>query len=354
MRRIFNQRLFVYVLCATLLLTLGMEFKAPAQSSGRSLVTSQTLNHSQVRLEIKKWTQWMFDAFTQSHVRAKKGLRSLAQASDSFKKATPIKVVKKPVITTYKVTADYLNIRTGPTVESKRMKVVKQGTMLTVVQTTKEGWLQLKSGGYVHGGYAERIHNDSNPSRSLEGNMVRRAPVPKPQLIPKPKPKPIPIPKPTPKPIPKPKPKPQEPSKPTSMVKSDSGLTEAHIAQLFKGTALAGHDLESTILEVEDEYGINAYFTIAVMKLESGNGKSSLAKNKNNLFGLNATGGNNKNANSFKTKNASVERFGQLLSKNYVKKGFTTIEKVGTKYCPSNPDWPSLVKNIIKRDYNKL
>jgi beta-N-acetylglucosaminidase len=144
-------------------------------------------------------------------------------------------------------------------------------------------------------------------------------------------------------------------AKPTSNVKSDSGLMEANIEEIFKGTSLAGFGLEKAILEIEEEYGINAYFTIAVMKLESGNGKSKIAKDKNNLFGLNAIDGDQYNkAFSFKTKGDSVQKFGQLISENYIDKGFTTIEKVSAKYCQANPEWSDVVMSIMKSDYSKL
>ena len=91
------------------------------------------------------------------------------------------------------------------------------------------------------------------------------------------------------------------------------------------------------------------------MKLESGNGKSRLSQTKNNLFGLNATtGSENKKAFSFATKGDSVRKFGQLISKNYVGKGLTTIEKVAKKYCPANGRWSGHVKSIMKSDFRKL
>jgi beta-N-acetylglucosaminidase len=135
---------------------------------------------------------------------------------------------------------------------------------------------------------------------------------------------------------------------------TESGLTEDHISTIFKGTALEDQGLEEVILEIEKTYSINAYFTIAVMKLESGNGESRLAKTKNNLFGLNAIDGNMDEAFSFKTKGESIRKFGQLISKNYVGKGYTTIEKISKKYCPSNSEWPSLVASIMRSDYKKL
>jgi hypothetical protein len=145
------------------------------------------------------------------------------------------------------------------------------------------------------------------------------------------------------------------PLKPTSTVKSDSGLNEAQIEEIFKGTSLAGYGLEKAVMEVEEEDGVNAFFTIAVMKLESANGKSKIAMDKNNMFGLNAIDGDEYNmALSFNTKGDSVRKFGQLLSINYVDKGFTTVEKVADKYCEANPEWPSLVKRIMEGDYRKL
>ena len=135
----------------------------------------------------------------------------------------------------------------------------------------------------------------------------------------------------------------EKPNKPTSKVNSESKLTEQQIEQIFEGTSLADHGLEQTILQTEEEYGINAYFTIAVMKLESGHGKSKLAKEKNNLFGLNAIDGDAFNkAFSFHTKGESIEKFGQIISKNYIDKGYTSIEKVASKYCQANPKWSAL------------
>jgi beta-N-acetylglucosaminidase len=149
-------------------------------------------------------------------------------------------------------------------------------------------------------------------------------------------------------------PKAESPNKPNYLVKSDSGLVESHIEEILKGTSLAGHDLAKAILEIEEKYGINAYFTIAVMKLESGNGKSRIAQDKNNLFGLNALDGDSFNkAFSFKTMGDSVEKFGQLISDNYIDKGYKTIEKVSTKYCQANPKWAGVVKGIMENDYSK-
>lgn len=257
-------------------------------------------------------------------------------------KASP----QAPAVEIYEVSAYYLNVRANPYNGSKVLRVVEKGTRLEVAAVTDKGWLRLSGGGYVHGGYASKIDADE-PAVRVPGNGL-----PAPETKPAQQPtqndagaagsdesqEALP-----------------DPSSPTNRVQSDSGLTEAHIAKLFKGTALAGHGIEDVVLEIEEDYGINALFTIAVMKLESGNGKSKLSRTKNNLFGLNATSGDpNNKAFSFKTKADSVRKFGQLLADKYVDKGFTTIDKVAAKYCPASSSWAGKVKGIMKSDYRKL
>ncbi|TVY01928.1 glucosaminidase domain-containing protein [Cohnella terricola] len=247
-------------------------------------------------------------------------------------------VSAKP-IQTYEVTAYYLNVRANGYPKSKIINVVEKGTRLEIVAKTDNGWLRIKGGGYVHGDYAKLVDVQAVPGEGAnqadpiqggkEDEEERKAE--------------------------EGSDKPAEPVQPTSTVETLSGLSEENIAVIFEGTALAGHGLEKTVLEVEEDYGINALFTIAVMKLESGNGSSTLAKKKNNLFGLNASGANpHDKAYSFETKGDSVRKFGQLLSNNYVDKGYTTIEKIAGKYCPANSQWPKLVKNIMKKDFRKL
>ncbi|TJY44024.1 hypothetical protein E5161_01095 [Cohnella pontilimi] len=238
--------------------------------------------------------------------------------ADHAAAATSASGQKETVSAPYVTTAYFLNVRADSSSKSKILQVVKRGTQLSVVGKAGKGWLRLEGGGFIHGAYARPA-----------GKQEKHAPPPAP-------------------------PEPavsvdKKPGKPVSQVRSPSGLSEKEIGSLFKGTGLAGHGLEKAILDVEAEYGINAYFTIAVMRLESGNGKSRVAKTRNNLFGLNSSNGTG--YLRFKTKVASVEKFGQLISGNYIGKGYTTIEKIAKKYCPANPKWPSLVKTIINRDY---
>lgn len=251
---------------------------------------------------------------------------------------------------TYETTAYYLNVREEPSARAKILDVLERGTIIDVLGTTDNGWLRLADGGYVHGGYAKQLKEGVVRIASLgtvagqaakaasdspdEADAAARDPAVSRNGG---------------------EDDDGEPNKPSSKVASDSGLSLEDIDTILAGTALADEGLEQAILEVEEEYGINAYFTIAVMKLESGNGESKIARKKNNLFGLNAIAGDAYNqALSFKTKADCVRKFGQLIADKYVGKGYTTIEKVARKYCPANSRWPGHVKDIMAKDYKLL
>lgn len=238
---------------------------------------------------------------------------------------------------TYVVTAYYLNVRAEPDKTSPIRGLLERGDLVEVVGETENGWLELEDGLYIHGAYAEPAESAPAKNAGREVSVASASPNPAHTVR-----------------TPDPAERSGGPAPLSRKVKSSSGMTEEDIAKLLAGTALEGHGLEEAVLAIEEEYGINALFTIAVMKLESGNGKSKLAREKNNLFGLNATGGSNSKAFSFDTKSDSVYKFGSLISKSYIAKGYSTIEKVGKKYCPANPKWASLVESIMKRDHRKL
>jgi len=358
MRSKYIQRLLVYGLGIALLVTLGMRFQSgnsaneiPDDSVSTFLTPlisiqdpiSPVFGNSGQKEQQSPFQAAQAEGESQQQLyagqdHAEQELAGQTDAGTSIPKhkdEVQIAAVINPELT-YEVTAYYLNVRANAYSTSKIINVVKKGTLLQVLRTTDNGWLKLKDGGYVHSDYARlQISEDTNVS-VVENHPASNNKMESLQLKDEPEPS-------------------GDPVTPSSIVKTDSGLTEEDIELIFEGTALAGNGLEEAILEVEDQYGINALFTIAVMKLESGNGSSRLAKNKNNLFGLNATGKDAHNkAYSFETKGDSVRKFGQLLANNYVGKGYTTIEKVAVKYCPANSKWSGLVKTIMKKDYKKL
>lgn len=109
-----------------------------------------------------------------------------------------------------------------------------------------------------------------------------------------------------------------------------------------------------------EQYGLKPSFQLAVFCLESGYGTSYLARNKNNICGLNAYATSSKsvyeNATYFETKSDCVLKFGSIIYNNYVLCGRTSIERISTKYCPPNSqNWTNLVSSIqknIERTYN--
>jgi hypothetical protein len=339
MRSNRSRQIIVCVLSLTLLLSISLYIQSSYNHSAEALSYTEigTLNSPAAPISSN------VQAAPLSPAAAIKEKNEDPQPALAAKKKPAVKAAaSKGAFNTYEVTAYYLNIRANAYATSKILTVVKKGTMLEIVKATDNGWLLLRSGGYVHGGYAKLVSGKKKPSGEVK-TLSAAAPMPRIGAV---------------RPVPQPavvKRIGAEPGKLKYAVKSDSGLSEDHISKIFKGTALAGNGLEKAVLEIEDKYGINAYFTIAVMKLESGNGKSKLAKSKNNLFGLNAVSGDEgRRASSFKTKGDSVRKFGQLIAKNYVGKGYTTIDKVAMKYCPANSRWPGLVKSIMKGDNRKL
>lgn len=98
-------------------------------------------------------------------------------------------------------------------------------------------------------------------------------------------------------------------------------------------------------LEAERRYGVNAAFLIAICKLESGNGKSRLAKQQNNVGGMGGQG-------NFKTY-ASVDDCIFDIAKNisqgkyYFRQGKKTIAQIGPTYCDSR--WASQVSGIMNQ-----
>lgn len=325
-----NQHFFAYILCSAMILALGLYFETAihnhVNASSNSPASAAFIRHHIVVPEQADLAEQVITPIS----------------SPAYEQKEKV-AVKKVTVDKYETTAYYLNVRANAYGTSKIVNVVKKGTILEVKATTKNGWLRLQGGGYVHGGYAklvaESVDKAEDEVKTLSAVVTKVEKIATPATVDLAMIQEIDA----------------EPVKPTSAVKSDSGLTAEHIAEIFDGTPLADHELEQAILEIEDEYGINAYFTIAVMKLESGNGSSRLAKKKNNLFGLNAIDGDAFNrAFSFETKGDSVRKFGELMAEKYVNKGYVTVEKVARKYCPANPKWSGMVKSIMSEDYRKV
>jgi flagellum-specific peptidoglycan hydrolase FlgJ len=129
----------------------------------------------------------------------------------------------------------------------------------------------------------------------------------------------------------------------SSIIISDSGLDADQINGLVSGSGLEG--LGSAIDEIEETYGVNAFYTLAVAALESGRGTSTLATTKNNLFGLiNCT---------FKSKESCIQYFGKLMIKYRDTYGVTmTPEGINPTYCETDT-WAGKVVTLMNEYVTK-
>ena len=116
--------------------------------------------------------------------------------------------------------------------------------------------------------------------------------------------------------------------------------------------------IEDTLIEIQDEYDVNAILILAIVRLESGNGKSSIAQSKNNLGGL--VGGSENSVavyKSFDTKSDCVVYMAKLISSCYLTEGGKyfngyTISDIAKRYCEAPDEWSRLVESMI-RDIQK-
>lgn len=148
--------------------------------------------------------------------------------------------------------------------------------------------------------------------------------------------------------------------------KGSKGVGNGNILYLTNKTGFSGEELDRALAgtdlyglgedfaQAEDKYSVNAIFLMSMAKLESGNGTSYLAKEKNNLFGFNAIDSDPINgAKTFRSQGESIAYVAQFLSENYLNEdgrfynGIST-DGVGKDYA-SDPDWASKVQaNMIE------
>ena len=118
--------------------------------------------------------------------------------------------------------------------------------------------------------------------------------------------------------------------------------------------------LGSAFLRAEKCYNVNAIILASIACLESSYGNSKLAKEKNNLFGLDARDslmGTSEYGSAYKTKADSVDHAGHRICKQYIEKdpactwrylGKKDIHSVGAQWS-SDKDWSKKVVDISNR-----
>jgi hypothetical protein len=118
-----------------------------------------------------------------------------------------------------------------------------------------------------------------------------------------------------------------------------TNMTPEMMEALLPGD-LAG--IGEALSEGEEQTGINALFILAIIRLESGNGSSYLARSQNNLGGIKGGDG----YRTFESKQACVTYMFDLLNRLYISQGRSTISAVGEKYCESG-GWAGKVSSMM-------
>ena len=106
---------------------------------------------------------------------------------------------------------------------------------------------------------------------------------------------------------------------------------------------IASLPIEEKIRLACERYSVDYRIVLAIARLETGWFKSSAFLNKNNPGGLSR----NEVPISFSTQEEGVEAFVSNLKRNYFDQGLDSPSKIGTKYCPVNPQWASMVERLM-------
>lgn len=107
--------------------------------------------------------------------------------------------------------------------------------------------------------------------------------------------------------------------------------------------------LEDAFLSAESTYGVDASFLAAVAALESGWGKSELAREKNNLFGWRGADG----YMAFDSPEDCIDHVAEYLAEEYLDPdglyyNGLSVEDVAENYCGGNADWVKMVEEIMQ------
>lgn len=106
---------------------------------------------------------------------------------------------------------------------------------------------------------------------------------------------------------------------------------------------IASLPIEEKIRLACERYSVDYRIVLAIARLETGWFKSSAFLNQNNPGGLSR----NEIPMSFSTQEEGVEVFVSNLKTNYFDQGLDSPSKIGTKYCPVNPQWASMVERLM-------
>ena len=137
----------------------------------------------------------------------------------------------------------------------------------------------------------------------------------------------------------------------TDDITQPTGLSAEELDKALAGTGLDG--LGHAFQAMEERWGVNALFGIAVAAHESAWGTSYLAKSRNNLFGIAAYDGNEGAAYGFETRNACIDHWGEMIKEVYFDRGYTNIYAVNSIYA-SDKSWSTKVQATMASMRHKI
>lgn len=143
----------------------------------------------------------------------------------------------------------------------------------------------------------------------------------------------------------------------TMPVTQPSGLSVAFFERTFAGvTATNLQGTGEALILAEKTHGINSLILASIIIHESAWGKSTIAKQKNNLAGLNATDCDpQNNAFYFESKAASIMHLAKLLAEDYVpggrfyggQNGEFDLRGIGVRYA-ADVNWADKVAGVMR------
>lgn len=128
-------------------------------------------------------------------------------------------------------------------------------------------------------------------------------------------------------------------------------LSGAELNKALEGTSLAG--LGDAFQQMEERWGVNALFGVAVAAHESAWGNSQLARTRNNLFGIAAYDGNEGAAYSFPSMEACVDHWGEMIKDVYFNRGYTNLSSVNSIYA-SDQAWANKVHATMSHAKSRI
>lgn len=129
-----------------------------------------------------------------------------------------------------------------------------------------------------------------------------------------------------------------------SSASGSESISECNYIYGVSSTTTEGNwSIENAIRTACNNYGIDSNVALGIARLETGNFTSAAYVNGNNPGGMSI----NEIPIVYSTIEEGVEAFVSNLANNYFNIGLTTPETIGQKYCPINPNWANLVRQMM-------